>query len=186
MIPKKLETYLLSKSAKYYPVDHKKVFTAFDAAKTMKVELNEIAKNLLVKTKSDLAIVVVGADQNIDLAKLAKFLKIAKVDLPKEKVITEKLKVKPGNLSAFGGLYKIPVYIDNKFAGGREAIFSSGDLTTSIRMKVKEFVTLENAVIGTFGVKKAFKKGRAVKKPKQSAKGGQAKVTKVRNTKKGK
>ena len=179
MIPKKLENYLMDKKVRFWTVDHKKIFTAFDAAKTMKVELKEIAKNLLVKTKDGFAIAIVGADQEVNLEKLAKFLKIAKVDLPKEKVVTEKLKVKPGSLSAFGGVYKVPVYVDTKFSYGREAIFSSGDLFTSIRMRIKDFIALESAHIGAFGAAKKFKqpKNKPTKRPmpkKSKAKSKQA------------
>jgi len=71
----------------------------------MQVELNSIAKSLLVKTNKPLqhrlkpyAVAIVPADKNLDLKKLAKAmrtkdLKITKVSIPKENVMKTGFKV---------------------------------------------------------------------------------------------
>ena len=76
---KKILKLLTESKLKYEVVKHKKVFTAYDAAATLHVKLNQIAKSLLVKTNKPLesgkkpyAIVIVPADKNVDLKKLAK------------------------------------------------------------------------------------------------------------------
>lgn len=170
---KKLQKMLEESKVKYTLVKHRKVFTAYDVAATMRVKLNTIAKSLLVKTNKPLeigkkpyAIAVVPADKNIDLKKLAKVmttkdLRITKVDIPKEGVMKAQFKVKPGGMSAFGSLHKILVFVDKTLKN--EVIFSSGEFDESIKMKVSDFIKLEGAKIGNFSVVKKIKKQKKKK-----------------------
>jgi prolyl-tRNA editing enzyme YbaK/EbsC (Cys-tRNA(Pro) deacylase) len=64
------------------------------------------------------------------------------------------LKVKAGAMSAFGGLHKLPVVMENKLIKAKKAVFASGSFNHSVAMSVKDFVKMENAVLGNFGIKK--------------------------------
>jgi prolyl-tRNA editing enzyme YbaK/EbsC (Cys-tRNA(Pro) deacylase) len=175
MIAKKLVKMLEESSKAYEVVEHKTVYTAFDAAQTMKVKLNQIAKSLLVKTNKPLkhgdkpyAIAIVPADKNMDLKKLAKAMttkevRITKVDIPKEGIMKSQFKVKPGAMSAFGSMYKIPVFVDKSLKG--TAVFSSGSFNESIKIKVADYIKLEEAGTGIFSVAKKIKKSVVKKKP---------------------
>ncbi|HPI67374.1 MAG TPA: YbaK/EbsC family protein [bacterium] len=170
---KKLLKNLEESKLKFELIKHRKVFTAHDAAATMHVKLNTIAKSLLVKTNKPLehgkkpyAIVIVPADKNIDLKKLAKVmttkdLRITKVDIPKEGVMKSQFKVKPGAMGAFGTLYKLAVFVDKALKN--EAVFSAGAFDESIKIKVGDFIKLENAKIGNFSVAKKIKKNKKKK-----------------------
>ena len=159
-IPKKLIKILEENKVKYEIISHRTVYTAYDAAATLHLKLNQIAKSLLVKMNKPLehgqkpyAIAVVPADKNIDLKKLAKVMttsdvRITKVQIPKESVMKSQFKVKPGSMSAFGSLYKIPVFVDKKLKG--TLIFSGGSFNESIKMKIADFIKLENAKLGIF------------------------------------
>lgn len=141
-------------------VKHRKVYTAYDRTATMQVELNSFAKSLLVKTIKLLqhrlksyAVVIVPAEKNLDLKKLAKSmstkdLKITKVSIPKENVMKTVFKVKPGSMAAFASLNKIPVMVDKALKS--TVIFSAGSFTDSIKMKVIDFFKLEEAILGEF------------------------------------
>ncbi len=200
MLSKKLKKYLEANKIKHEIVKHKVVYTAYDAAATMKVKLHEIAKSLLVKFnrpflagEKPYAMVIVPADKNIDLKKLGKvvsdwavklnkelrfvrpqkgkpassagkkqimdlYSKVVKVIIPKEKEMKDKLKAKPGALSAFGGIYRLPVFIDKTFLKGKLAIFAGDSFVESVKMAVKDFYELEKAMAGNFSVKRKFKK----------------------------
>ena len=54
-ISKKLLKHLEESGKKFEPVEHRKVFTAYDAAATMHVKLEKIAKSLLIKTSKPMA-----------------------------------------------------------------------------------------------------------------------------------
>ncbi len=173
-ISKKLLKILIDNKVKHEIIKHKKVFTAYDAAATLKVKLNTIAKSLLIKMNKSLehgqkpyAIAMVPADKNIDLKKLAKVMttkdtRITKVEIPKEAAMKVHFKVKPGTMGAFGSLYKLSVFVDKSLKGA--IIFTSGDFTESIKMNIADFIKLENAKTGNFSVAKKIKKSVVKKK----------------------
>ena len=63
-IPKKTKQYLDKKLAKYDELSHRTVYTAYDAAQTLKRELREIAKGLLIATDKAYVIAVIPANKN--------------------------------------------------------------------------------------------------------------------------
>src|SRR3990167_6314642 len=117
-IPAKVINYLKTLKIKAKPIVHKTVYTAYDAAATMKAKLNEIPKVLhVVADKKRHIIVVVPASYQVDFQKLKKALGAKKVELANEKMMRKVFKMKKGALTAFGGLYKnAEVLVDRAFA----------------------------------------------------------------------
>jgi len=195
-VPKQIINHLDKRGAKYAIVTHRKVYTAYDAAQTMKKKLDEIAKNLLVKTDKGFVVVVLPASKNINLQKLKKVMNargkgIKKVEIPKEGAMVRLLKVKPGALPAFGSLHDLEVYMDKSLKKVKKAVFPTGSFTDSVEMAIKEFEKLEEPVVEAFAeakkfkpvkkaigkakkakkkIKKAIKKSKTVKKIKKKAK----------------
>src|SRR3990167_3465380 len=108
-VPKKTKQYLDKKMAKYDILAHKTVYTAYDAAQTLRKELKVIAKSLLVATDKAYVIAVIPANMRLDLGKLKKSLQVKKISIPNEKIMVRVFKVKPGAITAFGGLHKVEV-----------------------------------------------------------------------------
>jgi len=162
-LPEKLVKYLTAAGINHKLLEHRTVYTAIDAAATMKRKLNEIAKSLLVTADKDYFIVILPADQNLDFKKLNAFLskefgkKIKVVKIPGEKIMEEVFKIRAGTLSAFGRMHNLPVVMDKTLTKAKKAVFSSGSFNHSVEMAVKDFIKLENALLGSFGVKKKFK-----------------------------
>ena len=158
--PLLLAKYLKKAGVKHNILEHKTVYTAYDVAATMNKKLNEIAKTLLVVADKDYYLAILPADHNLDLKKLAGVVskavgrKIKVVKIPGEKVMEKLLKIKAGAMSAFGSLHKLPVVMEKKLAGAKKAIFSSGSFNHSVEMAAKDFIKLEKAILGSFGVKK--------------------------------
>lgn len=175
-VPKQIIDYLDKRGAKYGIVTHRKVYTAYDAAQTLKKKLDEIAKNLLVQTDKGLVLVLLPASKRVDLKKLKKLMNakgkgIKKVVIPKEGVMVRLLKVKPGALSAFGALHKLEVYMDKGLKKAKKAIFSSGSFTDSFEMALNEFEKIEKPVVGAFSEVKKFKPvKKVIKKVKKTVK----------------
>jgi Ala-tRNA(Pro) deacylase len=162
-LPEKLVKYLEEAGIKHDILEHRTVYTAIDAAATMKKKLNEVAKSLLVKADKDYYLVLLPADNNLNFKKLGACIgmqtgqKVKVVKIPGEKVMTDLLKIKAGAMSAFGGLHKLPVVADKGLIKAKKAIFSSGSFNHSVEMAVKDFIKLENAILGSFGIKKKVK-----------------------------
>jgi len=179
-IPKKTQNYLDKKMAKYDALAHKTVYTAYDAAQTLRKELKEIAKSLLIATDKAYVIVVVPAHMRIDLAKLKKALKAKKVSIPKEQLMVKVFKVKPGSMTAFGGLHKVEVWADKSLLKVKDIILSAGNFTDSVRMKTKDFIDMEEAKLANFAKAGGYKLQVKSKKKKTTKK----KTTKKKPAKK--
>ncbi|HLD28331.1 MAG TPA: YbaK/EbsC family protein [Patescibacteria group bacterium] len=160
-LPKKVKSYLDKQGVDYDELAHRTVYTAYDAAQTLKKELKDIAKNLFVQVDKTFALVVVSADKKIDLKKLKKALGAKKVSIPGEKVMIKVLKIKPGAMSSFGKIHKLETVVDKAMIGTKKAIFSTGSFTDSVIMKVKDYIQMEEAKI----VDVAMKDGYVVLKP---------------------
>lgn len=163
---KKIQNYLQTTNLKHEVIPHKKVYTAYDASQTLKVHPKQIVKSLIVKVKNNFALILLSADKNIDFKKLAKQFNAKSVDIkiPNEKVLMQKLGIKPGTAHVFGDLYKIPVVVERDLSKLKDAIFSSGDLKQSLKLKVNDFIKHQNAQISQFGIAKKFKKAKQVAK----------------------
>ncbi|TSC95949.1 MAG: hypothetical protein Athens101410_273 [Parcubacteria group bacterium Athens1014_10] len=163
-IPKKIQNFLEKSKVKYETITHKTVYTAYDLAQTLKTKLQEISKALIVKTEKGYTIVVLPASMMLDLNKLKKILKAKKIEIAKEGVMKKIFKIKPGTLMPFGALYKTPVLMEKSLAKAKNIITHAGSYTDSVKIKMADFLKLENPTQGIFGKKKEIKKKKATKK----------------------
>jgi prolyl-tRNA editing enzyme YbaK/EbsC (Cys-tRNA(Pro) deacylase) len=159
-LPTKLIKYLEKHGVNHKILEHKTVYTAMDAALTLKKKMDEIAKSLLVKADKDYYLIILPADHNLDFEKLKKFISKLKskdvktIMIPGEKIMADALKLKKETLSAFGKLHNLEVIMEKKLAKTKKAVFASGSYNHSVEMAVNDFINLENAVLGSIGIKK--------------------------------
>jgi len=175
-LPKKVIAYLEKAGVPHNIIEHKTVYTAYDAAMTMGKKLEEIAKSLVVKADKDYYMVLLPANRNLDLEKVKKNISKLKqkdvkvIKIPGEKIMQNALKLKNETVSAFGELHKLPTIIDKGLTKAKKVVFSSGGLNHSIEMNIKDFLNLGEVNEGSFSVakkvKKKTKKKSAVKKKK--------------------
>lgn len=174
---KKIILHLGKKNVKFEVVKHKKVYTAYDLAQTMKTDLDKVAKTLLVKaelpalkkTEARHFVVVVPASYYVDLGKLKKALNAKKIELVLEKGM-KKLGIEPGALTPFGSMRGFGTAVDKALLKTKEAFVGAESFTEHLRMKVKDLVAVEAPVVASFGKKNAMKlqkpaKAKAKKRP---------------------
>src|ERR1051325_10950134 len=128
MIAKNLEKLLKENKIKYEVVEHKKVFTAFDAAETQHEKLSFVAKAVLLKGKKNLYLAVLPAGNNCDFKSLAK-LTGDKVSMAKEKDISKNINAKIGLIPPFGSLFDLPMFIDKKLLKNKKINLPAGSYT---------------------------------------------------------
>jgi len=153
-IPKKLLSYLDKAKIKYKIVRHKTVYTAYDVAQTLGAKLGDIAKTLVIKADKLYLLVVLPASHKLDLGKLKKLVKAKKIEIPKEGIMKKVFKIKPGALSPFGQIYKVPVYIDKGILKAKQVIAGAGTFEESVVMTAKNFIKATGGTLGIFGKKK--------------------------------
>lgn len=153
-IPKKLLNYLEKNKIKVEPLSHRIVYTAYDLAQTLKADLREIVKTLVVRADKTYVLVALSAGQMLDISKLKKLLKAKKIEIAKENVMKTVFKIKPGTITPFGSLYKVPVYLEKSLTKMKNLIVGGGSYTDSLKIKLADFLKLEKPIIGVFGKKK--------------------------------
>lgn len=179
-IAKSLEKYLNNAKVKYSVIPHKTVFTVYDLAQTLKLKLDQVVKTLLVKVDQKYMLIVMPAHFRLDFGKLKKLLKAKKVDIAKEKDMQTKFNTKPGAMTPFGSLHKVEVVADKSLSKVKEALFSAGSFTDSVRMKLKDYIKLVEPTLGDIGKKFPIKlQWQTVKsKPKKVHRKGKGKPQK--------
>ncbi len=162
--PAKVINYLEKMGVSHDILEHKTVYTAIDAANTLKKKLDEIVKSLVVKADKDYYLVLLPANKNLSEEKLKKAIgkqkgkEIKTVKIPGEKIMKNALKIKEGALSAFGKIHKLPVIADKELDKLKKGVFSTGGSNHSVEMRMKDFINLEEATLENLGVKKRIKK----------------------------
>lgn len=174
-LPAKLVKYLENAGVDHNILEHRTVYTAIDAANTLKKKMEEIAKTLYIKADKDYYVVILPADHNLDFEKLSACMQKAgikanTIKIPGEKIIETVFKAKAEALTAFGNLHKMGVVVEKKLEKAGKTVFSAGSLNHSVEMAAKDFINLEKAIVGSFGVKKKIKKIKVTAPKKKPAK----------------
>lgn len=180
-IAKPLEKYLRDTKVKYNVVPHKTVFTVYDLAQTLKLKMDQVVKSLLVKVDQKYLLVVMPAHYRLDFGKLKKALKAKKVDIAKEKDMQTKFNTKPGAMTPFGPVHKVEVVADKSLGKIKEALFSAGSFTDSVRLKTKDYLRAVEPTLADIGKKFPIKlQWQTVKaKPKKVHRKGKGKPKKA-------
>lgn len=148
-IPAKVKNYLDKAKIKSETVEHKTVFTVYDLAQTLKIKMNEIVKTLLIKADTEYKLVLLPAHRRLNLDAVKKLLGVKKVTIAKESDMVKEMKVKPGALTPFGKLHKLGVVVDKGLLKTEKALFGAGSFTESLRMKVKDYLKVEQPTVGS-------------------------------------
>jgi Ala-tRNA(Pro) deacylase len=163
-LPARILSFLTKNSAKYTPLQHRTVFTAYDVAQTLKVDLKNVAKTLLVQADREWVLIVVPANRNLDFQALKKTINterkktaatpFKKISLATERSISKGVSNTPGAVPPFGPLYKLPTYVDRAIMKAPKLIVNGGTFETSLEMKPKEYLRLAEGVLGSFSKKR--------------------------------
>jgi Ala-tRNA(Pro) deacylase len=149
-LPKKIINFLEKNKIKYKIIEHKKVFTAYDKAQTLKVPPRVVGKSLVVRWGKEAAIVLIAANKNLDKVKLKKTVNkklkkegkkiIKNISFVTETWMKNNLKgVKIGAIPPFGSLWKLPTFVDKSLLRQRKIIVNSGDNNFSVQLSTSEF-----------------------------------------------
>lgn len=173
-IPKKITNYLDKQNLKYNVLEHRKVYTGLDKARTLKTKENVVGKTVVLKLDKFYLIALLAVNRSIDLEKIIKKSeivfnkKIKKASFAQEKWIKENLKgMKEGAIPPFGDVWKLRTFIDKSFLDkNKKIILNSGDHRNSIETTPNSFKKIiEDPVIFIFS-KARVKLKKKIKKKK--------------------
>ncbi|MBI4253237.1 YbaK/EbsC family protein [Candidatus Uhrbacteria bacterium] len=180
-LPKKLVSYLEKNKVRYDILKHRIAYTAYDLAATLRVPEVGVTKALLLKTEQGLVLALLSAAHQLDLARVLKVLKAKKARILKESEMVKALKLGRKPLHAFSKLYKIPVVMERALLKNKSLILPSGAFTESLKLSIKSFLTLENPIVGTFGVRRKSKAAKQKKKNGTTSKKKRAPIRRIMN-----
>jgi len=151
-IPVKVLKFLEKSGVKYETIKHRTVYTAYDKAATLKVNLKIIGKTLLLSLDKNPAVILIPANKDLDKNKLKKATKAKKIDFLSERVIKNKLRgVKIGAVPPFGNFWKTGTFVDRSLLKAPKIYINSGDNRWSLKISGSSFKKLiPDLVCGSF------------------------------------
>ncbi|HTS78250.1 MAG TPA: YbaK/EbsC family protein [Bryobacteraceae bacterium] len=149
---KKLKEFLDENEISYETISHSTAYTAQEIASLTHIKGIELAKTVMVKIDGGLAMAVLPASYQVDLALLKEAAGAKTVELATEAEFRSRFpECEVGAMPPFGPLYGMPVYVDESLTQDKSIAFSAGSHHELIRLFVDDFLRLVRPKIVTIG-----------------------------------
>ena len=140
---KKLKEFLDSNNIKYVTIKHSTAYTAQEIAATAHISGKELAKTVMVKIDSKMAMAVLPASYRIDFNLLKKATGSKKAELASEEEFKDMFPgCTVGAMPPFSNLYEMEVFVAKNLAEDEEIAFNAGSHTELIKLAYKDFEKL--------------------------------------------
>ena len=144
----KLETYLRNQDVSFNKIVHHKTYTAQRTAADTHISGKEIAKTVIVKIDSQLCMVVLPGDMQIDLGLLKEATYAKSLRLATEIEFKDQFEnCEVGAMPPFGNLYNMPVFVAEALKKDVFIAFNAGTHSLLVQMKYADFERLVNPII---------------------------------------
>lgn len=138
----------------YSTIVHPTSYTAQGTAAYAHVPGNEMAKTVMVRVDTQLAMAVLPASAQMDLAAFKKLTRAKSICLAAESEFELRFPdCDLGAMPPFGNLYGVPVYVEERLAEDEEIAFNAGSHNELARMKYEDFERVVNPIVGRFAMK---------------------------------
>jgi Ala-tRNA(Pro) deacylase len=152
MIPRHIIEYLRASDAPFRRRAHPRAVTAQELASALHVPGRRVAKSLLVRAGDRKYIAVLPATTMLDEERFARAVRAREVELMKEEELRGSFaSCEPGAEPPFGGLYGVPVVVDDSFEAGDQVVFRAGSHEEAIEMCFEDFIRLEHPEVAHIG-----------------------------------
>jgi Ala-tRNA(Pro) deacylase len=140
---KTLKQLLDREKVKYVTIIHSPAYTAQEVAASAHVSGKHLAKTVMVECDGKLAMAVVPASSQVDLALLEGASAAGSVELAEEKAFAERFPgCDVGAIPPFGNLYGMDVYFDEALTEDDEIAFSAGTHTELLKLDYRDYERL--------------------------------------------
>jgi len=149
----RVKEFLDTNRIHYGSIVHPTSYTAQGTAAYAHVSGKELAKTVIVRVDSQLAMAVLPASSQLDLSGLKKLTKAKSVGLAAEPEFELRFPdCDLGAMPPFGNLYGMPVYVDEMLTYDKEIAFNAGSHNELVRMKYEDFERVVNPIVGRFAL----------------------------------
>jgi Ala-tRNA(Pro) deacylase len=151
MPAKKLREFLDSQAIPYMTISHAVAYTAKEIAALTHISNKELAKTVIVKIDSTLAMAVLPATYEVDLSSLRAATGARSVTLAKESEFRERFpECEIGAMPPFGNLYGMTVYVDESLTKDKDIAFNAGSHNELIQVSYADFERLVKPTVLKF------------------------------------
>ncbi len=154
MPAQKLKQMLDQKQIKYISINHSPAYTARETAASTFVPRREFAKTIIVDMDGEKVMAVLSASRHVDIVALRKLAEASEARLATEDEFRELFPdCEVGAMPPFGSLYGMRVYVDEMVTEVDDLCFNAGSHEQILRMDCRDFLDLEQPVVGSFAIK---------------------------------
>jgi len=140
---KKLKKFLDDNHIKYISIIHSPAYTAQKIAAKSHISGKELAKTVIVKINSKIAMAVLPASYKISFEDLKHVTGTENVELATEEEFEYLFpECEMGAMPPFGNLYDMDVYVAESLAADEEIAFNAGTHTELIKLAYSDFQKL--------------------------------------------
>jgi Ala-tRNA(Pro) deacylase len=151
MPAKKLREFLNSQNIPYMTISHAVAYTAKEIAALTHISNKELAKTVIVKIDSTLAMAVLPASYDIDLSSLRVATGARSVSLAKESEFKDRFpECEIGAMPPFGNLYGMAVYVDQSLTKDKDIAFNAGSHNELLQVCYADFERLVEPTVLKF------------------------------------
>jgi len=151
MPAKKLREFLNSQNIPYMTISHAVAYTAKEIAVLTHISNKELAKTVIVKIDSTLAMAVLPASYDIDLSSLRVATGARSVSLAKESEFKDRFpECEIGAMPPFGNLYGMAVYVDESLTKDKDIAFNAGSHNELLQVCYADFERLVKPTVLKF------------------------------------
>ncbi|HEY1406739.1 MAG TPA: YbaK/EbsC family protein [Spirochaetota bacterium] len=145
MLSQKMLDYLRRNKIDYEIVDHPKSFSAQRTAQVSHFPGRMVAKPVILQVDGSLKMIVMPADENIDIMHLMEIFNTRNIHLAREKDFSDIFpECEIGGMPPMGNLYGMDVYVAQDLAKDDTIVFNGGDHRELIKMAYKDYERLVN------------------------------------------
>lgn len=149
-----IKELLIKKRISFQVKEHLPTPTSEDSARERNEPLRIGAKALVIKADERFIMVIVPGDRKIDSQKLKRTLNAKKLRFATVEELEKLTGLKPGAVPPWGNLFNLPTLMEKSFLEEEYLAFNAGSLTTSIKMKVKDYIEAVKPILQGFSLKK--------------------------------
>lgn len=153
MPAKKLREFLDSQRIAYTSISHAVAYTAKEIAALTHISNRELAKTVIIKIDSELAMAVLPASYDVDLSSLRAATGARSVNLAKESEFKSRFpECEIGAMPPFGNLYGMAVYVDESLTKDKDIAFNAGSHNELLQVSYADFERLVNPKVLRFSI----------------------------------
>jgi Ala-tRNA(Pro) deacylase len=145
----KIKEILDQANLEYSVKHHEPVYTSEQAANIRGDKLKQGAKAIIMKANENFILIVISAERKINSKKLKKILKSKNLSFASSDKLRD-LGLESGNVPPFGNVLGLKTYVDKSLLENEEISFNAGSLTDSIKMKLKDYLKIEEPFVEDF------------------------------------